>query len=151
MKKAFVNQANTEFRPDGTYGNVIKKIAEDGVCPFCPEHLAKYHKNPIEEKGHWLVTDNMYPYKPAKSHQLFIHKAHITHISEFSEEAWVELLRIAKREAEERNIVGGTLMIRFGDTHFTGASVNHLHANLVQSDPSDPNYDPKRGLVVRIG
>lgn len=151
MSDSFVNHENTKYRPDGAYGAVISQIAKDGVCPFCPENLAKYHKNPITEKKFWFVTDNMYPYKPAKTHRLLIHKAHITHIGEISPEAWIELQEIIIDETANQKMVGGSLLCRFGDTHFTGASVNHLHASLFQSDPEDPTYDKKAGIMVRIG
>jgi len=151
MKEPLVNHANTQSRPDGKYGDVIKRIAEDGVCPFCPENLARYHKHPITEKKYWLLTDNMYPYKPSRYHRLLIHKGHIVHLKELSPEAWAELLEIIKEESARADIAGGTFVTRFGDTQYTGASVTHLHANLVQSDPGDPTYDPSKGLLTRIG
>ena len=146
-----VNTNNPKSRPDGTYAKVIEQIADDGVCPFCPEHLAEYHKHTVTEKKYWLVTDNMYPYKPNLLHRLLIHKAHVVHITEISPEAWTELREIILEESERAEIAGGTFIMRFGDTRFTGASVTHLHASLVQSNPDDPSYDPTKGLVVRIG
>lgn len=151
MSDSFVNHENTKYRPDGAYGQVISQIAKDGVCPFCPENLRKYHKLPITEKKFWFVTDNMYPYKPAISHRLLIHKAHIAHIDEISSEAWSELREIIQEESTSKHITGGSFLCRFGDTHFTGASVHHLHASLVQSDPEDPTYDKQKGIIVRIG
>lgn len=147
----FVNADNTKARPTGEYAKVIDGIAKDGVCPFCPDHLAKYHKKSIEKKAFWTVTDNMYPYKPSKNHRLFIHTDHITHLSEVSQEAWKELEDIISSDITERKITGGTFIVRFGDTKFTGASVTHLHAHLVQSDPDDPSYDKTKGLTMRIG
>lgn len=144
----FVNKQNA--RP-GVYSEVIKQIAEQKVCPFCPEQLANFHKNPIELGKYWLATDNMYPYKPNKHHLLFIHIAHIQHIAEISPEAWAELGEIIRQQTAKRQITGGTFYLRFGDTHFTGASVTHLHANLVQSDPEDPAYDPAKGIYTRVG
>lgn len=93
----------------------------------------------------------MYPYKPSKHHRLIIHKGHISHIGELSAGAWAELLTILKEEAERLGITGGTVIMRFGDTKYTGASVTHLHAHLVQSDPNDPSYDTRNGLKMRIG
>jgi len=148
----FVNHDNTKARSKtDIYGNVISQIAQDGVCPFCSEHLAKYHKRPILQKKYWILTDNMYPYKPSLRHKLIIHKEHITHINELSQEAWVELQNIVKEETLSENITGGTLIMRFGDTHFTGASVSHLHAHIVQSNPEDSSYDQVKGLTMRIG
>ncbi len=144
----FVNQQNANR---GHYGDVIKDIAEKQVCPFCPEQLLNFHKNPIRRHGHWIVTNNMYPYKPVKQHVLLIHEEHVEHVTDLSAEAWSELHEIIKQEAGERGMPGGAFVMRFGDTHFTGASVAHLHAHLVQSDPDAPDYDPEQGLRVRIG
>ena len=147
----FVNHNNTKAREADTYGKVIEKIAEDGVCPFCSEHLNKYHKNAVSEKKFWLITDNMYPYKPVLHHKLIIYKEHIVHLNDLPREAWDELNDLFQEITKSLNISGGTLMIRFGDTHYTGASVSHLHAHLVQSDPSDQSYDKKKGITTRIG
>lgn len=148
---AYVNNDNTQSRPDGAYAKVIDQIAKDGVCPFCPENLTKYHKKPLEQRRFWTVTDNMYPYKPSKQHRLLIHREHITDPRELSPEAWSELLEIFKEETASRSISGGTFVMRFGDTKFTGASVSHLHAHIVQSDPDDTSYDKTKGLTMRIG
>ncbi len=149
----FVDIENS--RPGTHYENVISKIRKDGVCPFCPEQLANYHTNPIlRETRHWKATDNMYPYKAARHHVLFIYNKHITHVSEMEDEAWAELFGLYKEEIARRNIEGGTLLFRFGDTRYTGASVGHLHAHLIQSNPDDPEYKTIKqftGLAGRIG
>lgn len=152
-KKTFVDVNNA--RPGHNYHKVIADIKKAKVCPFCPDQLANFHKNPIEYKGrHWIATKNMYPYTAVKHHLLLIHKAHIEHISELKKEAWLELNRLINKLTKERKIVGGTLMFRFGDTRFTGASVNHLHAQIIQSNPKHPEYNnPKTmpGVVTRVG
>jgi ATP adenylyltransferase len=144
----FVNFDNTKHRPDGKYANVIAKIKEDGVCPFCPERLAKYHKNPILKEGtFWLLTDNMYPYDGAKYHELLIHKVHITSLDKIAPEAWLELKSLVDWFIAEKKIPGGALLMRFGDTAYTGASVTHLHANLISSS-GDADRKP---ILARIG
>ncbi|MCX6712833.1 MAG: hypothetical protein NTY66_01345, partial [Candidatus Vogelbacteria bacterium] len=51
----------------------MKQALKDGVCLFCPEHLAKYHTSPVERKGKfWTITKNDYPYAGTKIHYLFI-------------------------------------------------------------------------------
>lgn len=139
----------------GAYGEVLKKIQGHGVCPFCTKHLSTYHSNPIlEEKNHWLVTNSAFPYKPTKEHILLIHRVHIEHLMDLSIEAWQELREIIAEQVKKRNITGGTFLLRFGDTAFTGGSVTHLHAHIIQSDPTDPTYQTKKevaGLAVRIG
>lgn len=151
MKK-FVDPNNTQARPDeGKYASVLNQIVKDGVCPFCSEHLTKYHKKPLETGKFWTLTDNMYPYKPSKQHRLIIHREHVTHIDQVTPPAWHELMELLLKEASSKKIVGGTLIMRFGDTKFTGASVSHLHAHIVQSNPDDPSYDKTKGLSMRIG
>lgn len=151
MDKPFVNISNT-YRADQSgvvYGKVISQIQKDGVCPFCPEQFARYHKNPILRDGaHWLATDNMYPYEGAKHHVLFIHKKHIEHVEDVGVEAWAELHEFVKWLTAERGIRGGTFFMRFGDTNYTGASVSHLHANLVSPDVDKPDRKP---VIARIG
>lgn len=97
----------------------------------------------------------MYPYHPVQHHLLFIHKIHVVDIRELSDTAWKELLALISQEADKRKIAGGTFAIRFGDTHFTGASVAHLHAHLVQSNPEHEDYAKEKkinaGVLMRIG
>ncbi len=144
----FVNQQNA--RPGG-YDKVIADIALQNVCPFCPEHLAEFHKKPMTHRMFWIVTDNQFPYMPSRNHKLIIHTEHIDHVSKILPEAWTELYEIVQELVGENTIAGGTFLMRFGETKFTGASVTHLHANLVQSNPEDPSYDPAVGLRTRVG
>lgn len=130
---------------------MIADIAEKKLCPFCPEHLAEFHKLPIEERTFWHVTDNQFPYKPSKWNKLFIHRVHIQHFSEISPEAWKELGEIIDEQTKNLGIVGGSFFMRFGETRFTGASVSHLHCQLLQSNPDDPAYDPAKGVFTRLG
>lgn len=151
-QKIFVDTRNAETgSARKKYEQIIKGIAGDGVCPFCSEYLTTYHKKPRAERTHWWVTDNMYPYHPVRHHFLFIHKAHIEHIAEISDDAWRELRELIK----EKKVAGGSLVLRFGDTRFTGASVAHLHAHLVQSNPEHTDYQkPKTvsaGVAMRVG
>ena len=147
-KKDFVDLNNA--RP-GIYQKVIEDIHKSSICPFCAEHIKKIHKNPIREEGSWLITNNMYPYKPSKNHLLIIHKKHIEHINELSDEAWHELFKIVKEENNKLKIDGGTLMMRFGDSKYTGSSVSHLHCHIVQSDPDHPEYEKTKGILTRVG
>jgi ATP adenylyltransferase len=145
----FVNSDNTAYRPDSTYRGVIDQIKKDGVCPFCPDYFSKYHKNPILKQGiHWLLTNNMYPYEGTKQHVLILHKAHIETLNEISPEAWTELKTLVDAFIKDVGLPGGTLLMRFGDTRYTGASVRHLHANLVSPDGENPDRKP---IITRVG
>lgn len=145
----FVDKLNSH-RPqaDSTYSNVINEIAEHGVCPFCPDMLLNYHKKPILINGdHWLATENMYPYKNAREHLLIIHKKHIEDFEQMTSPAWTELKSISNRMVEDRKILGATLIMRFGHTAFNGATVNHLHAQIV----SGSGQDSGNPILTRVG
>lgn len=145
----FVNDINSKGRPGGVYGNVIDEIKKEGICPFCPENLARFHKRPTHrETVHWILTENMYPYDGAKHHLLLIHKAHITSIQEMSKEAWSELKELIEFTEKKFSIPGDSFLLRQGDTRYTGASVSHLHAQIISPDPDDPNY---KAVIARVG
>ena len=144
----FVNPNNAERPGDRIYADVIKDIAVHGECPFCPENLTKHHKNPIlHETDNWLLTDNMYPYKGVAQQLLVIHRDHIETIDEIIPDAWSELQLIVGFAQKLREIKGGALLMRFGETAYTGASVAHLHANLV-SGTGETGAEP---VLTRVG
>ncbi|MEX1014041.1 MAG: HIT domain-containing protein [Candidatus Paceibacterota bacterium] len=151
MSNDFVDENNSKRHasPDDVYSKTIKKIKEDGVCPFCSDQLKKYHKNPIIfENDYWLATKNMYPYEGAKVHILIIHKEHISLIKNINNEGWSNLQNIILKIQEKFSLKGGSFFIRFGDTKMTGASVSHLHAQLVSPEEEEENKKP---IIVRLG
>ena len=125
---------------------VMAQIEADGVCSFCPEHMPKYHKHPIEKTGaHWYVTKNAWPYDNTAFHFLIVTNEHITDSSELTPEAWLELHELQKWIVETNGIQNGTLLLRTGDMNKTGSSVLHLHAHfIVAADASVP-------VITRVG
>lgn len=117
---------------------VMEDIKEDGVCPFCPEHLEKYHKNPILKKGKfWILTDNQWPYEKINHQLLAIYTTHIEHISDMDPEAGKELIELFQEEATKRGIPGGGIAMRFGknpEKGSYGSSVLHIHAHMIEPD-----------------
>jgi ATP adenylyltransferase len=145
----FVNPNNSNRGGDEKYKAVIASIQKDGVCPFCPAALTKYHKKPIIKEGkYWILTDNMYPYKGAKQHLLVVHKTHIEDMRMLSDGAWKELFDLVAEETKKRKLGGGTFLMRFGETTYTGASVAHLHVNVISPDVDDPSRAP---IMARVG
>lgn len=111
----------------------MAKIESDGVCPFCAEHFTKYHPKPIiKETDFWFVTENMSPYEGTKHHFLFVYKpSHISKPEEMSAAALEDLYALLAFVTTTYKIIGGSFFMRFGDTHYTGGSVEHLHAQLI--------------------
>jgi diadenosine tetraphosphate (Ap4A) HIT family hydrolase len=131
-KKVYVdinNVRNEEMRV------VWQKIIDEGYDPFDIEHLWKTHPKPILKRGkHWFVTENNWLYPNAKNQFLFITMEYAETLSELPAEVVTELFTLSSEFCKEYNIVGGALCMRFGETSVTGATVKHIHAQLIQSD-----------------
>lgn len=132
---------------------VMERSIADGVCPFCEEHLEKYHPKPVLFKTkYWIVTENAWPYPLSKNHLLLIYRPkHISHSRDIEGDGWKDFKEIIERLEKEVGLGYGTFFMRFGDMQATGATVKHIHAQIVQSDPTHKDYDPKKGLWTRIG
>lgn len=128
------------------YVEILTKINEDAVCPFCPEHLENYHKPPILKRGtYWTVTPNMYPYENTAHQFLFIVNEHITDSKNLTSDMWAELHTLIQWVITEYKITSGTLIMRSGDMSKTGATVFHLHAQFVVAE------DPTKPVLARVG
>lgn len=130
---------------------VMQQSEDDGVCPFCMDQIAKYHKEPIEWEGeYWVVTKNGWPYVNTKTHLLVILKKHREDITKLSSAEVTELFAALNWAIAEYKIPGGALAFRFGDTNYSAASVNHLHAHIIHSDIHAPEY-AKAPVKFKIG
>ena len=130
----FIN-INTLRRDDQK--KVMKEIQQKGHCPFCMENLKKYHKNPILKEGKfWLITENQWPYENIKHQLLAIYKKHINHPKDMEPGSAEELFNLFTEITKERNIEGGGIAMRFGESEDGnyGSSVLHLHAHLIEPD-----------------
>lgn len=108
------------------------EITKHGVCPFCPKYLKKYHDTPIIKVGeNWIITSNDYPYKGTKYHFLLITKKHLNKITQLKPELMVELSKQINWLVKKYKIPGASLVFRFGDTNYTGGTVDHLHCHLI--------------------
>jgi len=129
---------------------LMQKIIDDGVCPFCKEHFVTYHPKPIlKATENWFFTENMSPYKGTKHHFIFVYKpTHVTKPNELPPEALADLFSLVNWATAEYDIPGGSFFMRFGDTHYTGSSVEHLHAHLLMCDTDAPEHEAVR---VKLG
>lgn len=137
-KPIFVDYDNARYEDQL---NVMQKSESDGVCPFCLSEINKYHKQPIEWEGvHWIVTKNSWPYVNTKNHLLAILKVHREDITSLTGSEAAELFQALSWAIKKYQIPGGALAFRFGDTEYSAASVNHLHAHIIHSDIHKPDY-----------
>lgn len=124
---------------------VMETIVEDDVCPFCPDNLHKYHTQPILAQGeHWLVTTNQWPYDHTDHHFLLIATRHIQTITDVPPGGFEELGEHVKNLIRDYDLTYGGLAMRFGEITLTGASVNHLHAHVLQAARDLPEGEKVR-------
>jgi diadenosine tetraphosphate (Ap4A) HIT family hydrolase len=128
---------------------VMKRIITDGVCPFCHDFVDKtkpaYHTNPIlAENDSWIATRNAWPYEHTREHLIFVIKRHILTSEEMKKEEILDLWNIIEKIKQELDITHSTLLMRSDSTGMTGATVQHLHAQLVVSADGEP-------VITRIG
>ncbi len=145
----FVNLSNARL---GGQREIMEEILTLGLCPFCPASLSKFHLKPIlKETTHWLLTENQWPYGNTRVHLLAIHKTHIERLSDLTPEAAQEFFSLMQWAEKKFNLTGGGIGMRFGDITVNGATVAHLHAQLLTAkitDRNDPDYKPVR---LRVG
>ena len=128
---------------------IMKKIITDGVCPFCHDFVCKeipaYHPNPILlENDSWIVTKNAWPYKNTREHLILVIKRHILTPEEMTNEEVLDLWDAIKKIKQELGITHSTLLMRSDSTGMTGATVQHLHAQLIVSAGEEP-------VITRVG
>jgi diadenosine tetraphosphate (Ap4A) HIT family hydrolase len=138
-KKKFVNAQAAQKR--AAYKELLERIEGDGVCPFCPDHFERHTKPILFNGSHWLVTENIAPYEGTHLHLLFLHKKHIEHPGKVTPAAWSELRSLIGKATRKFKMPGGALFMRFGDMRYTGASVAHLHAQLLMGTAESAKTD----------
>jgi len=72
---------------------------------------------------------------------------HIESAETLPPEAWEALGSAYRRLVADYRLQGATLLLRTGMTEFTGASVVHLHAQLISGGPRRKDSELLRALV----
>lgn len=112
--------------------NKMAEATRLGICPFCWENLNEWHDAPVIKKGGWwAITENDYPYPGAKHHYLAIYRQHISSFEEIDAAAGYELFRLFSWVCKEFKIPGAAIIMRSGEMIYTGATVFHLHAQIM--------------------
>ncbi|MFA4930758.1 MAG: HIT domain-containing protein [Patescibacteria group bacterium] len=147
-KKAFVNLNHARTQEQV---KVMTQIIQDGVCPFCPQYLLKYHSKPIiKETTHWFLTENMSPYEGTAFHLMLISKRHFTMPGEMKATESTDLFKLIGWTTDKFKINGGALLIRFGENAMTGGSVDHFHVHIIvgEADQNDKDADK---IKIKVG
>lgn len=143
-----VDRTNAEIVPRGDYGVILQAILDEGICPFCPENLYKHHTKPIISEGPcWIVTTNFKPYEGAVHHFVLISKRHVECVEDLDQNEWLEVRTHYKALVAKFALSGATILWRSGDTKLTGASVVHLHLQIIVGASRQDGSTPIRGVV----
>ncbi len=149
QKKHTVDAANAAIAKRSNYSDVIASIIEAGHCPFCQEHFLQYHTKPILRTGtFWLVTKNAWPYEGTTQHFLLVSIPHVEAIEDVVEDSWAELHTHIAYLKKKYKMQGVSLLMRSGEPSMTGASVRHLHAQLLVGVKRNTNTSPITALVA---
>lgn len=117
----------------------MKRLHDEGLCAFCPEHFDEFHDHPVEFKtDHWLVTKNDYPYDHTSLHLLVIPNEHVASVAELSHAAQAEYMEVIAKVEKHFKLTTYGVAMRAGDFRYNGGSVKHLHAHVIVGDFSDP-------------
>lgn len=148
MAKPIVDVSNAGVVPRGDYADILKRIVAEGHCPFCREHLLKHHTKPIlVENKHWLVTENFRPYSGVERQFLVISSPHVERIEDLPVGAGDEMVRQFRFLSNKFGFDGASVLWRSGNTAMTGASVAHLHFQVIVGVPRSESTAPINALV----
>lgn len=142
VKGKFVNtrySKNEGSKGIGKYEAYLLDFEERGKCPFCPGN----HNFVILKKiGKWQIVERSWKKKTTRRYLLVIGEEHKTNILQLLPEDWVSVGELLLWATKKYKIKGGGFGVRFGDTDYSGATINHLHFHLIA-----PGLD-KNGLSI---
>jgi diadenosine tetraphosphate (Ap4A) HIT family hydrolase len=131
-KKVFVDINNAHGE---AYTAYLQQLLDRGIDPFSLESMLETQPELMLKIGkYWFVTNNKFPYAKTRTHLLFITVEYAESFSDIPSEAFAELAALQEEFIKQYSIKGGCVCMRFGDTSQTGATVKHLHAQLIEAE-----------------
>lgn len=136
------------YAKSDAYRELLEKIDDQNVCPFCPVHIKKFKREPVlKQSGKWSIMRVDYPYKNAEEHFVIIGERHKTNFNQLSLMDFASIRNLVNWAIAKFKIKGGGFCCRFGDTNMTGATVSHFHIHLIVPKL---NKRTKRAKVVNF-
>lgn len=123
------------------YKELLQKELAAHICPLCPEGLKMGSNEIIRHQAGWNVILNEFAYEHTRIHALIIPEVHKTSLPELSPGDMDTVQQLAVWTVEHFQIKGGALTLRFGDAHYSGASVHHLHFHLISPEHNEARDD----------
>ncbi len=116
------------------YKELLQKELAAHICPLCPEGLKMGSNEIIRHQLGWNLILNEFAYEYTRVHALIIPEAHKTSLTELSAADMETVRQLASWAIDHFQVKGGALTVRFGDAHYSGASVHHLHFHLISPE-----------------
>ncbi len=144
----FAYIAKTEDRAG--YKELLQKEVAAHICPLCPSGLKMGHNAILKSINGWNLILNEFAYAHTKVHALIIPEAHQTNLTALSSIDMESVRLLATWAIEHFQIKGGALTLRFGDSHYSGASVHHLHFHIITPE-HDENRNDNPTVAFEVG
>lgn len=139
------------YAREGAQLEQMRDLESRDVCIFCPEGLGERQHEVLRCGDYWAATENDYPYhddqaQPVERSFILFSLVHTTSLEQLPSVAGSDLFRLCKWLTKFYGLTGGGLVIRFGDSRLTGATIKHLHAHLIvpRTDASTDRAVPVR-------
>ena len=91
-----------------------------------------------------MLTENSWPYPNTTHHFLIICDKHKEKFADLKLDDFAAVRYLVNWAGKKFSIKGGGLVIRFGDTNYTGATVCHLHFHLIVPELN------KEGVAITV-
>jgi dihydrofolate reductase len=116
------------------YAQDLDEIIAAGVCPFCPRTFLWHSEPMLRKMGRWLITRHAHPYENARHHFLLVCIDHKEGYDELTAADQLAIGRLVNWAVANFGMEGACVAMRFGATSYTGSTVRHLHAHLIQPE-----------------
>ncbi len=132
----------------------MEKLRAEGLCLFCGENYLLVDGSPkLYESTHWYVKESDYPYPGSAKHLLIASRTHVCSLDELSEEAWSNFRKILRVVRNSISRPGLSLLVREGDSTYTGSTYQHIHFHVIYGypKPSDWKSVEENNVLATVG
>lgn len=118
------------------YKKKLGMIHALGIDPFAREHIEDKRFDPkkiLYETAYWFVFENQHSYPDTKHQFVFVAQKYAESFTELPIGAHADLFALGQQVCDDYRVPGGAYLFfqRFGDPASSGATVQHLHAQIV--------------------
>ena len=132
----------------------MKLLKEQGRCYLCQEGSKEENTLPriSWESEHFYLTPNDFPQAGSTAHTMIVPKKHRVHPTDLTAVERIAIFEICEMVMEKFEIPGFSVYVRMGDMSYTGATLDHLHFQLIAGVPRTENHKvPEDVIYIPLG